>query len=63
MRKETFGANALNIRPPATITPLNTVTGRAPKLSTQALHTGPAQRETQKRWNSHTTKQKNVIFV
>lgn len=41
MRNWTFGAKALSIRPPATITPLKIVTGRAPKLSTQALQTGP----------------------
>lgn len=41
MRNWTFGAKALSIRPPATITPLKMVTGRAPKLSTQALQTGP----------------------
>ena len=36
-----MGAKALSIRPPATIIPLKMVTGRAPKLSTQALQTGP----------------------
>lgn len=41
MRNWTFGAKALSIRPPATITPLKMVTGRAPKLSTQALQMGP----------------------
>lgn len=46
MRKETLGAKALSIRPPATITPLKTVTGRAPKLSTQTLHTGPTKKDT-----------------
>lgn len=45
MRNWTFGAKALSIRPPATITPLKMVTGRAPKLSTQALQTGPEGEE------------------
>lgn len=45
MRNCTFGAKALSIRPPATITPLKMVTGRAPKLSTQALQTGPEGKE------------------
>lgn len=49
MRNWTFGAKALSIRPPATITPLKTVTGRAPKLSTQALQTGPAERTKDRR--------------
>lgn len=48
MRNWTFGAKALSIRPPATITPLKMVTGRAPKLSTQALHTGPTGKEARK---------------
>ncbi|TNN70591.1 hypothetical protein EYF80_019175 [Liparis tanakae] len=45
MRNWTFGAKALSIRPPATMTPLKIVTGRAPKLSTQALQTGPEGEE------------------
>lgn len=45
MRNWTLGAKALSIRPPATITPLKMVTGRAPKLSTQALQTGPEGEE------------------
>lgn len=40
-RKEMLGAKALSINPPATITPLNTATGRAPKFTTQMLQTGP----------------------
>lgn len=43
MRNWTLGAKALSIRPPATMTPLKIVTGRAPKLSTQALQTGPGE--------------------
>lgn len=46
MRNWTFGAKALSIRPPATMTPLKMVTGRAPKLSTQALQTGLAMSPT-----------------
>lgn len=45
MRKETLGAKALSINPPATITPLNTATGRAPKFTTQMLQTGPGGEE------------------
>lgn len=36
------------MKPPATMTPLKMVTGRAPKLSTQALQIGPGS-ERQKR--------------
>lgn len=46
MRNSTLGAKALSIRPPATITPLKMVTGRAPKFSTQALQMGPGGEET-----------------
>ncbi|KAA8583647.1 hypothetical protein FQN60_014855 [Etheostoma spectabile] len=49
MRNCTFGAKALRIRPPATITPLKMVTGRAPKLSTQALQTGPKEEEVERK--------------
>ena len=45
MRNWTFGAKALSIKPPATITPLKMVTGRAPKLSTQALQIGPERED------------------
>lgn len=52
-----MGAKALSIRPPATITPLKMVTGRAPKLSTQALQTGPEgkrkETETVKEWKRY----------
>lgn len=57
MRNWTFGAKALSIRPPATITPLKMVTGRAPKLSTQALQIGP---EGEGREESQRKIQKNV---
>ncbi len=40
-----LGAKALSINPPATITPLKMVTGRAPKFTTQKLQTGPGGEE------------------
>lgn len=43
MRNSTLGAKALSIMPPATITPLKMVTGRAPKFSTQTLQMGPGR--------------------
>ena len=57
MRKGMFGAKALSISPPATITPLKTVTGRAPKCSTLALQMGPERKrhthsETMLMWQS-----------
>lgn len=58
MRNCTFGAKALSIRPPATITPLKMVTGRAPKLSTQALQMGPEVTEVDKKTGARETRQK-----
>lgn len=51
MRNSTLGAKALSIMPPATITPLKMVTGRAPKFSTQTLQMGPGGRKEGRREN------------
>ena len=60
MRKGMFGANALSISPPATITPLKTVTGRAPKCSTLALQMGP-ERKTHTRDHVNVGEQKRGL--
>ena len=57
-----MGAKALSISPPATITPLKMVTGRAPKLSTQALQTGPEEGERQRKETERVKSVKEITF-